>query len=379
MSICFCKYQQARKNAAAITLIFKKMNRGNIRVRVTKLVLGVMQKYSDEDLSGDFTCEYDLDASGSRLPQQKASFTVNMGLDNPYSPDNPNGYYSFTEDNQPIYARLLVRNRKKELLDTINICDMALSGDIVSDGGNVTFNAVSYLQNANNKYTPLNDKLNTLGGYLGDVLEQMNLPLTRNGKERWVFDGALNGIAANVVLPPDGLSLKECVQLIAQAGCCTVYEDANGIIHIQPPKVFDGQEDIAAVDYDKMFGKPKLNRYAPLKEVQAYYYVDGNKGSKTGFYESNLKSGEIEVIENIFVTSEDTAKQTAEFVGKALERQNLYTAEIIGGVELEPFDWLEVQTEYIKECPAILVRKTFKYNGAVNCTVQYFTDEKLIK
>ena len=48
--------------------------------------------------------------------------------------------------------------------------------------------------------------------------------------------------------------------------------------------------------------------------------------------------------------------------------------EIIGGAELEPFDRIEAETDYNKNSPAILVKQSLKYNGAVNSTVEYFTD-----
>ena len=35
---------------------------------------------------------------------------------------------------------------------------------------------------------------------------------------------------------------------------------------------------------------------------------------------------------------------------------------------------IEVQTDYNENSPAILVKQSLKYNGAVNSTIQYFTD-----
>lgn len=361
------------RDVKSLEFIFSKMNRGNIRARVARLVLGIIKRYGDNDLNGDFVCEYDLDATGSRLPQQKASFTIKQTDANEYSPDNPNGYYPFVADNQPLSAKLYVKDRAGKLLDTVKLCDMVLSGDVTSDGGTVTFNAVSYLQTANDNYIASggNDSLYEL--LCSEIFPAMNLPRTKDGRKRWSVNESINELKNSVVLPEDGLPLKEYVQLIAQAGRCAVFEDGDGIIHIEKLREQTDGEEVPRYGYGKMLGKPKLTRYPPLKEVQVYWYDNGVKSDETEKYTTNMRDGETEVIDNIFVCN-NFAKSTAEFVGKELEKQNLYSAEIIGGAELEPFDRIEVQTDYNENSPAILVKQSLKYNGAVNSTVQYFTD-----
>ena len=103
-----------------------------------------------------------------------------------------------------------------------------------------------------------------------EVLTDAHLPLNADGSVKWVIDESLKNIITTAPLPL--ISQAECLQYIAQAGCCVLLCDRQGNLHIEPI------EDIISSDYTisrfNSYSYPEIDLQKPLSyvEVKSYNY-----------------------------------------------------------------------------------------------------------
>lgn len=370
---------------SSLCIEFLELNKANSRVRLFKLSLGVLRTFLSDDMVDTFTHTIDLDVTSRRLPQQKMSFSVRNN--EMFEPDSANNVTRYLEEEQPVTATLTVHYLDGSPDDTVKLCDMLMVGDYSSDGTKVTFNAVSYLQNANDKFN-FKDFTNASGSephtlmelLTGDdgIFSQMKLSKTADHLDRWVLDDCLNDYSVPTGFDPGDLTLKECVQLIAMAACCILYEDCDGRIHIEHMPNTKGMD----YTYDKMFSEPVLTRYPALKEVNVWWYDGNEKGvvnSDLGRYSNpycyeNSSSGETEEIDNIFIQSYEQAQEVAAFIAGQLRKRNEYKVEVISGLETDTLDIGVLETKYDKNTESMIIEKSLKYDGAVNTDLVFIMD-----
>lgn len=372
---------------------FLELNKPNCRVRLFDISLGVLRVFSSADMVDTFTHSVDLDVTSRRLPQQKMSFSVRSN--EMFEPDSANNVTRYLEEEQPVTATLTVRYNNGEPDEKVKLCDMLLVGDYSGDGTKVTFNAISYLQNANDKFNfekftkasgngPHTFKQLLTGN--GGIFSQMNLSKTADNLDRWVLDDCLDNYSVPVGFDPGDLTLKECVQLIAMAACCVLYEDCDGKIHIEPMPETQGID----YSYDRMFSEPVLTRYPALKAVEVYWYETKDtdktndlgeqiytweKSNETLSFSTGTSSGETEEIDNIFISADAQAIAVSEFITCQLKKRNEYKVEVIGGLETDALDVGILETKYDKEVSSMIIEKSLKYNGSVNTDLVFVMDK----
>src|SRR5690606_12353017 len=95
----------------------------------------------------------------------------------------------------------------------------------------VSFTARDLLEFMNTNYTAtVSNK--SLYDLAIEVLTLANLPLNRDGSVKWVLDESLKNIMVeNAELDN---TLAEVLQMIANAGCCVIYQDRDEKLHIEP-------------------------------------------------------------------------------------------------------------------------------------------------
>lgn len=458
------------KNFNSITIEFLEMNRANIRVRMSKLLFGIMTEFDNEILKDTFVCEFDVDARGCRLPIQKLSFTLH-DPENEFDIENPRGKHAYLTEMQPITATMLATYRRNGTMQTseIPVCDMVLSGNVESGRGSVSFNGISRLQSANRAIDIITTEPNlslrplslgtSLHNALTRVLRQMDLPTIDGGQNRWQLHRSLNNINIRLDLVElEGKPLNECARMIAQAGKCVIFEDAYGVIHVRPrdhshledasdiislipdhlnPNVTPDEESgrdlsmlatqgmplnealnrvfrqmdlpllggevrwripqnlnvnvrqnlsgltlrtaaerLAALEnhvvyedgagiihvvprdeepegstprynFDLMFDVPRLNKFPPLNKV----VVEWNDEERPSTVHGNL-DGEIETIKSEIIdgmTRQADVQNLANNIASEMSLRNEYSTSIRGGIELEPFDNVSVETKFLRD------------------------------
>jgi hypothetical protein len=149
------------------------------------------------------------------------------------------------------------------------------------------------------------------------VLQKADLPLNSDGTVKWVIDESLKSIYTVAPLPID--TLANCLQLIANAGQCVLYQDRKGTLHIE--RISEVEDDYS-ITHENSYSKSDLVLSKPLKsvEVVAYQYFDGDN---TELYKGVLTvNGTLEVI----LTYSDMARNVVATVsGGTLVSAEYYT------------------------------------------------------
>ncbi len=393
-----------------LSIEFIQMNRPNVRARVSKLFFGVIQEFTDKDLTGSVSCSFDMDATMDSLPVQKMSFSL-YDPDGKMDVENPKGIYKYLTGLQPVTA---VLKAKYPLADTMlpgdeteetefPLCDMMLTGQVERSGSSVTFNAQSYLQSASGKVDlrdlddPNKDLTNmvipetgaarpgmTLYAALEALLHQADIPLAGNEAPRWKLHDSLKSMSVKIPFKElDEKNINECIKWLVQAGRCVVYEDCYGVIHIEPRAEITVAEP-EHYTFDTMFGIPQLNKIPALEKV----VVQWNETDVESDRWNNPTGGEQQPIKNPAITDllldglsaaqqQAKIKEIANHIAYELSLRNEYTTSIRGGAEMTPYDRILADTKYLAGQRAYLARKTLAYNGAVNSDITFYLEPEV--
>ena len=151
-----------------------------------------------------------------------------------------------------------------------------------------------------------------------EVLSDADLPLTRSGEHPWRLDESLKNIVTMAALPM--VRRAECLQLIANAGCCVLTVDRSGYIIIEPAKTQTEDYTLSAFN---SFLKPEIELSKPLKraevDVYSYFPAEGAKELYNGI--RTVSGTEIVIVEY----SRSAIDVTAEVTGGTITSAVYYT------------------------------------------------------
>jgi hypothetical protein len=115
------------------------------------------------------------------------------------------------------------------------------------------------------------------------VLQDAELPLEDEGIVKWVIDDSLKNIYTVAPLPID--THANCLQLIANAGGCVIYQDRKGILHIKP---FVRVESDYAITHFNSYSKSEISLSKPLKQVDVSCYSYSVSADNTELYKGTM-------------------------------------------------------------------------------------------
>lgn len=246
------------------------------RARIADVLPGVEKVYGRQDL---FSYEHsqEVDPISASLPKSEISFSIDNS-DNSYNPNNTEGLSKYLIERQEIKSRYGYKiNNRIEWIDcgTFYISEWdAPQGGLTAD-----FKARDLLEFMTGtyyygEYFPNGVSLYDLAVA---VLEDAGLPLDDEGTVKWVIDERLKDIYTIAPLPID--THANCLQLIANAGECVIYQDRKGILHIE-------QLVVSPTDYSinhfNSYSKSNQTLSKPLKqvEVSSYSYTVAEQSSE---------------------------------------------------------------------------------------------------
>jgi len=185
------------------------------------------------------------------------------------------------------------------------------------------------------------------------VFRQMNLPL-HSGDVRWRFPQNPEYLAilttTPVIMDLSGYNLKDAVKKLAAYVDFIVYEDGAGIIYVAP-KGDRSENIIPRYPFDLMFDVPRLNKFPPLHKV----YV----GEENIYAQVNL-DGETETIKSEIIdglTTRNDAQELANNIASEMSLRNEYSTSVRGGIEIEPFDSISVETKFLRDKTIVQLKK----------------------
>ncbi|MEG2595494.1 MAG: hypothetical protein RR989_03330 [Ruthenibacterium sp.] len=267
-AVCFC-FRQELTRFDRLELTFLKTDRPHRRARLQQLVFGEGILFTAKNLRS-VTQKQEIDPIMRRLSNGSVRFSaINRntltGTENAlYNPDNPLGVWRFVERHSPVqvqFGQLLTGGLSWGDVAGQNWSALALAawGALTKGGYTEWINAGRYYLTAKPSVDGMfaefaaEDALSLLTGTYSkgvyaaqektlyalatDVLTAAPLPQITPSETPWRLWEGLKNIKTTAPLPI--LSQRECLQLIAHAGCCALYCDRAGNVCILPPPTKD--------------------------------------------------------------------------------------------------------------------------------------------
>ena len=342
-----------------ITIQVLKWCLPNKRVRIEEIFIGMNKIYSKKEL---FSYEHNktIDPLSASLPKDEILFTID-NLNNSYNPLNPNGLSKYLMERQDVKVRygFKMNNGKVEWIKggTFYLSEW----NAPQNGNTANFKARDLFEFLTDMY--FEGIYNASGVSLYTLAERLfekaNLPLNSDGSLKWKIDESLKEIYTTSPLPVD--TIANNLQLIANAGCCVLYQDRDGIIRIEP--LTNDITDYEITLYNS-YNKSNIEMSKPLKEIViSYYDYSEEEPTETEIIIANEINGETIVIDNPLITSRDRAYIVGHWMRNYLKNRMILSSNWRADPRLDALDIVKNINDYTTHNVRMTEIK-YSYNGA---------------
>lgn len=360
-------------NYNKVVILIRKWCLPNHRARVEDVLLGINKVYGKSALF-DYSHKQSVDPISTSLPK----FEINFSIDNvegEYNPHNHYGLAKYLMERQEVKTRYGLK-LADGTIEWIPGGTFYLSEWYAKQNGlTADFTARDMLEFMSAVYSESHNLTSrTLYSLAEKVLLAANLPLNSDGTRKWIIDESLKNISTTAPLPED--TLANCLQLIANAGRCVLYQDRNGNLRVEPLKGSD-TDTSEDTDYEinsfNSYSKSEITLSKPLKQVKVKVYAYTSDGASTTTevsyptQVSNDIKGEIVIIDNPLVTSVTGPGVLGEWLYTHLSHRMTLDSSWRADVSLDALDIVNHENDYSTN----RVRMTeveFRYNGAFRGT-----------
>lgn len=236
------------------------------RARIDAILIGGNFIFSKGDIFS-YSASYNIDPISAELPKSEITFSLN-NVNNTFNPYEDGGLSKYLIERQEVSVRYGFK-----LGDEIEWIDggkFYLSEWDAKQGGiSADFSARDLLEFLTGTYIKglYNPNGTSLYALAEDVLLDADLPVNSDGSVKWVIDDKLKSIYTIAPLPLD--THANCLQMIANAGGCVMYQDRTGTLYIK--SLSTSASDYTVNDFNS-YSKSDLSLSKPLKQVDVPYY-----------------------------------------------------------------------------------------------------------
>lgn len=319
----------------------------NHRARIERVFMGVTTTYTKSELLS-YSHSQSGDLLSAELPKNSVSFSLN-NVEGMWNPDNLSGMAKYLAEQQQLSVRYGMRlGNDIEWIDagTFWISEW----DTPSNGLEVRFVARDLIEFMAATYN--GSRNGTLYDIALAALEQSELPLQENGSPRYVLSDNLKEWTVNFADDDSEYTCAEIVQLCANAACCVMYQNRQGVLIVEPLR---GNASGYAIRRFVSYAHPEFTLTKPLKSVSV------NDGMGTA---ENASAGEIQTLSNKLVTDQIMANRVAEWVRATLEGRRTLSGEYRADPSLDVFDMIAVESKYGMNNAIYVTSIEYTYNGA---------------
>jgi hypothetical protein len=345
-----------------IVIQIKKWCLPHHRARVEEVFVGINRVYSKTELF-DYSHTQSVDPVSTSLPKTEIKFSID-NLNGDYNPYNGQGMAKYLMERQEVKTRYGLKMNDGSV-EWIKGGTFYLSEWYAKQNGvSADFTARDLLEFMSTIYED-NHNLSsrTLYDLANKVLLAADLPLSSDGSVRWVIDESLKSISTTAPLPRD--TIANCLQVIANAGECVLYQDRNGVLHIEPLKFDVSDYTINSFNsYSK--GEITLSKSIKQVNVKVYKYTTGTRGvesTTTDVMVAMGLTGETIEVGNPLIVTNDMATALGSWLGTHLGHRMTLDSSWRVDVRLDALDIVTNENSYNTNT----VRMTnveFKFNGA---------------
>lgn len=336
------------------------------RARVEEVFVGMNKVYSKTELF-DYSHTQSVDPVSTALPKNEIKFSID-NADGEYNPYNEQGMAKY------LMARQEVKTRYGLKLDDGTV-EWVKGGTFYlsewyakQNGLSADFTARDLLEFMSAMYEESHNlSSRTLYDLAEKVLIAADLPLNDDGTVKWVIDESLKSITTTAPLPRD--TLANCLQLIANAGECVLYQDRNGVLHIEPLKFDVSDYTISSFN---SYSKSEITLTKSIKQIQVkvYQYSMGSKGVESTTTEVPIiigLTGEVITIDNPLVTDMYRAMAMGAWLGTHLGHRMSLDSSWRADVRLDALDIVKNENSYNTN-NVRMTNVEYRFNGAFRGT-----------
>lgn len=252
------------------------------RARIEEIIIGVEIAYSKKELFS-FSHSQEVDPISATLPKSEISLSVD-NTDNSYNPNNPDSFANYLMERQAISAKYGYKIGSR--VEYIKCGTFYMSEwNAPQNGMTANFIARDILEFMTNTY--YRGVYNTNGVSLYDlaldVLLDANLPLNNDGSVNWEIDDVLKNVYTVAPLPLD--THANCLQLIANAGECVIYQDRKGVLRIER---IPSKETDYSINLFNSYSKSEITLSKPLKQVDVSLYSYSIDKNSSQLYKNTI-------------------------------------------------------------------------------------------
>lgn len=314
------------------------------RARIESISLGHTLMLNKSDIIS-FTHEQHGDILSAEIPKNSIEFSLN-NIDGRWNPSNPTGMERYLSERQRLTVRYGFTMDDKSI-EWIKAGTFYLSEwSAPSNGLEARFaarDALEFILHAENK-TEKTDTLKNLAEWAVDSIPE-NITVE--------IEESLANYSANY---KGDSTLAVVLQKCANAGRCVIRYDRDGVLHVE--RLNEDTTDYL-IPLSLSYSYPEIELSKPLKTVSVAYGENG--------YTHELSvgsSGEVQTVNNSFVSSEAQAIEIAELVKDTLESRKKIKGEFRADPRLDLYDVIIVETKYGYVAGVVITNIKYTFNGA---------------
>lgn len=322
------------------------------RARLLEVLIGIKQVYTKNDLMG-FTHEQSADLLSGALPKNSIVFQLDNS-DNRWNPDNPVGTEQYLIQRQTLIVRYGLRiNGETEWIraGTFYMSEW----DTPANGITASFTARDMLEFCMDTYN---------GPVSGNLLSIAQAALEQSGieAEDVVLSEALADIQTDFSDDYAENTCAEILQMVANAGRCCIWQDRNGVLHIEPLNTTLTDYVIGTMEngLSNAYDHPEFSLSKELKSVR----VNSGQGVAV-----NGETGMVQEVSNPLIVDAATANAVAEWCKDCLKGRKTLSGTFRADPRLEALDKVTVVSKY-STSPVYITRIKYDYKGAFHGTYE---------
>lgn len=313
-----------------ITIEILKWSLPYHRARCINITLGRSVVYTKDDLIS-YTHRQSADLLSAALPTNEITFVLRND-DSRWNPDNPTGVERYLLEQQEIrvrYGMTVDGNTQWIKGGTFWLSEW----NTPANGIEASFTAKSAFDIMNEVYTGITK------GNLYDIANaaiiQADLGVQENGVTRYALSETLKDFVTD--FNNEGYTIAEVLQMVAHAGNCVLFQDRDGVVHIEPwSKTYAGY----IISPDVSYSYPEYEICKPLRAVSVAYGDD----KRAVVYAA--ERGEVQTIDNPLIVSEAHAQTVANKAIEILKNRKTISGEYRADVRLDVLDPVIVTSKY---------------------------------
>lgn len=220
-----------------VTFEFLATNRPQRRVRVLETLFGIVQNF-DRDSLESVSINYGADILAESFASRQLVFSFDNS-DKKYNLINPNGLYAYLQEGQDIHASITINGEPVDV-GTFEYTSASASDDEIT--GQIIGNDIALLA-LDESVVVGSSTAKTLSAAVAEVLAGLGISVS------------LEYPSASVAIAyPDGTTRREALRLLAQATCCSIWFDRDGILQMHPLDVVEPVDELTADRMPSMGG-----------------------------------------------------------------------------------------------------------------------------